>query len=74
MKFNAVVGNPPYQKVLEGTNRYNSLYHYFIDIAKSLKPSYVSMITPSRWMTRGAQGISDRWIDDMLSTKRDHSY
>lgn len=69
MKFNAVVGNPPYQKVLEGTNRYNSLYHYFIDIAKSLKPSYVSMITPSRWMTRGAQGISDRWIDDMLSTK-----
>lgn len=69
MKFNAVVGNPPYQKVLEGTNRYNSLYHYFIDIAKSLKPNYVSMITPSRWMTRGAQGISDRWIDDMLSTK-----
>lgn len=69
MKFNAVVGNPPYQKVLEGTNRYNSLYHYFIDIAKLLKPNYFSLITPSRWMTRGAQGISDKWIDEMLATK-----
>ena len=66
MKFNAVVGNPPYQQMKEGTNRANSLYHLFISIAARLKPKYVSMITPSRWMSRGAQAIPDSWIDEML--------
>lgn len=68
MKFNAIVGNPPYQSQSAGdVNRTNAIYHYFIDISRQLKPHYVSMITPSRWMTRGAQSIPDRWIDDMLS-------
>lgn len=67
MKFNAIVGNPPYQQMVEGTNRSNSLYHLFIDIARKLNPYYISMITPSRWMTRGAQAIPDSWIDEMLS-------
>ncbi len=66
MKFNAIVGNPPYQQMREGTNRSNSLYHLFIDVARELKPEYISMITPSRWMTRGAQSIPDSWIDEML--------
>lgn len=66
MKFKAIVGNPPYQQMREGTNRSNSLYHLFISIARALKPEYVSMITPSRWMTRGAQSIPDAWIDEML--------
>jgi len=66
MKFNAIVGNPPYQQMLEGTNRANSLYHLFISISIKLRPKYVSMITPSRWMSRGAQAIPDSWIDEML--------
>ena len=66
MKFNAIVGNPPYQQMLEGTNRSNALYHLFINIGIMLNPEYVSMITPSRWMSRGAQGIPDVWIDNML--------
>lgn len=66
MKFSAIVGNPPYQQMLEGTNRANSLYHLFISIAVKLRPEYVSMITPSRWMSRGAQAIPESWIDDML--------
>ncbi|MBQ3941293.1 MAG: Eco57I restriction-modification methylase domain-containing protein [Bacteroidales bacterium] len=67
MKFSAVVGNPPYQVVVEGSNRSNSLYHLFIEIACKLDPVYVSMISPSRWMLRGAQSIPDSWIDKMLS-------
>ena len=66
MKFEAIVGNPPYQLMLEGTNRFNSLYHLFITLARKINPSYISMITPSRWMSRGAQAIPDLWIDEML--------
>ncbi len=67
MKFSAVVGNPPYQTVVEGSNRSNSIYNLFIEIACRLNSDYVSMITPSRWMTRGAQSIPDSWIDKMLA-------
>ena len=66
MKLDAIVGNPPYQLMLEGTNRFNSLYHLFITLARKISPSYISMITPSRWMSRGAQAIPDLWIDEML--------
>ena len=66
MEFNAIVSNPPYQQMLEGTNRANALYHLFINIGIKLKPEYISMITPSRWMSRGAQGIPEAWIDEML--------
>ena len=67
MKFNAVIGNPPYQTVVEGSNRSNSIYNLFIEIGCRLNSEYVSMITPSRWMTRGAQSIPDSWIDKMLA-------
>ncbi len=73
MKFNAIVGNPPYQLVQASekstTNSAfaSAIYPLFIDIACKLQPEYVSMITPSRWMTRTGQGISDKWVDSMLS-------
>ena len=68
MKFNAIVGNPPYQVSSAGdANRSNSIYHLFIEIARKLSPEYISMITPSRWMTRNAQSIPDAWIDDMIN-------
>lgn len=68
MKFNAIVGNPPYQVSSAGeANRSNSIYHLFIEIARKLSPEYISMITPSRWMTRNAQSIPDSWIDDMIN-------
>ena len=70
MKFNAIVGNPPYQKNIgaESNSSYAaSIYHLFIDAAKRLNPEYVSMITPSRWMTKSSRGISDDWVDNMLN-------
>ena len=68
MKFGAVVGNPPYQ-VVKGvdTGFASALYPSFIDLATSINPTYVSLIVPSRWMTKTGQGISDIWVDKMLS-------
>lgn len=72
MKFSAIVGNPPYQ-VSQGTENCTvnaglagAIYPRFIDIAVKLRPEYVSMITPSRWMTKSGRGISDVWVDEML--------
>ena len=72
MKFNAIVGNPPYQLIKStekagiNTAFSSAIYPLFIDIACKLLPDYVSMITPSRWMTKTGQGISDNWVDGML--------
>jgi site-specific DNA-methyltransferase (adenine-specific) len=61
MKFDVIIGNPPYQL---GSNdeRKNSrdipMYHKFVDEAKKLKPRFLSMIIPSRWMATGL-GLTD---------------
>ena len=58
MNFAAVIGNPPYQvsqgNDAEANNRAmaGAIYPLFIETAINLKPLYVNMITPSRWMTR----------------------
>lgn len=51
MKFNAIVGNPPYQinNVNDNQNRSAPIYHKFIQIGTLLQPNYLSMITPARW-------------------------
>ena len=74
MKFNAIIGNPPYQ-IAQGTENCTTngslagaIYPLFIDIACKLQPDYVSMITPSRWMTKSGRGIKDVWVDKMLNS------
>lgn len=44
MKFDAVVGNPPYQ----GTN-HSQIYPFFYLVAKELSNKYVSLIFPTGW-------------------------
>ena len=72
MKFNAIVGNPPYQINAASENNITnaaysvSIYNLFIEIAKKLEPCYISMITPSRWMTKAGQSIPDAWVDLMV--------
>ena len=74
MKFDVIIGNPPYQMTfgIEGANSSNakSIYNLFIDSAFKLNPQYVCMITPSRWMTKTAQGIPETWVDCLLRENR----
>lgn len=67
MKFNAIVGNPPYQQMTIGHGaQATALYPIFIDIARKLEPEYISMITPSRWMSKIGIGIKAAWVDEMI--------
>jgi hypothetical protein len=52
MKFNAIIGNPPYQlHTAQDGRQAKPVYNHFVDIAKQLQPDYISMIMPSRWYT-----------------------
>lgn len=69
MKFNAIVGNPPYQ-VMDGGHGSSSksIYNEFVIISQKIAPLYISMIMPSRWMT-GGKGL-DAFRDMMINDKR----
>ena len=72
--FDVVIGNPPYQlsvgNISGNSSKARAIYHEFISQAIALNPRFVSMIVPSRWMTRSAEGIPETWIDDFINDKR----
>ena len=73
MKFNAIIGNPPYQinqateKAKINTAFASAVYPFFIDLSERINPDYISLITPSRWMTKTGQGISEEWVDRLIN-------
>jgi hypothetical protein len=70
MKFDAIVGNPPYQvNVGEKKDNYGILiFNKFVSISIMMNPNYVSMIFPSRWFT-GGRGL-DEFRNMMLNDDR----
>lgn len=72
MKFDVIVGNPPYQETLEvGRSLAKQLFPTFIKIGIKLAPKYFSLITPARWFTADAQDNSFPKLRDFVK-KNNH--
>jgi site-specific DNA-methyltransferase (adenine-specific) len=69
MKFDVIVGNPPYQTgdKKNEEDRAAPVYQHFVEHALAMEPKYVAMIVPSRWFT-GGFGL-DKFRERMIADR-----
>lgn len=69
MKFDVIVGNPPYNESdkSDGKGSAKPLYNLFVNLSRELKPDFITLITPSVWFL-GGKGLSS-FRKSMLSDK-----
>ena len=66
MKFDVIIGNPPYQEELEGTSN-PPIYNFFME--ESYKNAQVvELITPARWLFNAGKTPKE-WNKKMLADK-----
>lgn len=65
MKFDFVIGNPPYQSSNDSYNRQEPLYPYFYDISEKIADKYI-LISPARFLFNAGL-TSKKWNKKMLS-------
>lgn len=65
MKFDVVVGNPPYQELSTVNNKQDAIYNYFYDLAESISEKYC-LVTPARFLFNAGLTSKD-WNQKMLN-------
>lgn len=69
MKFDVVIGNPPYSEKDGGAGSSGTpIYQNFVELSKALNPKYITLITPSRWFV-GGKGL-DKYRDEMINDEQ----
>jgi len=66
MKFDVVIGNPPYQEELQGTSD-KPIYNYFMDESYKISKKSV-LITPARFLFKAGK-TPKAWNEKMLSNE-----
>lgn len=70
VKFDCIVGNPPYQSNDGGARASaKALYPAFVEKAIECQPKYLSMVIPAKWMNGNGKGTTP-FLKSMIDSKK----
>lgn len=69
MKFDVVIGNPPYQLNTSNSSNTTSLYDKFYYKAKEVSKQYISFVIPFEWTKRNSSNFKKEMFDSVVLSK-----